>query len=192
MSDKSLIAETVDRLRGVVPFENVFISTTENYRAKISELIPDISDANFIVEPEARGTPAAFALFAAHIRELDPDAVIFSLASDHAITEIDKFQQTMRDAFEFIDVTPGSVAIVGIKPTRADTGLGYIKVRPGEPSDHGVLAVEKYIEKPTYDVAATYVESGGVLLELRLLLLPGVHSAGGVLGRGAGTRCGDG
>ncbi len=160
MSDKSLIAETVDRLRGVVPFENVFISTTENYRAKIAELIPDIAEANFIVEPEARGTPAAFALFAAHLHALDPDAVIFSLASDHAITEIDKFQQTMLDALDYIDSAPGSVAIVGIKPTRPDTGLGYIKVRPadlGQP----VLRVEKYIEKPSYDVAVTYVESGG-------------------------------
>jgi mannose-1-phosphate guanylyltransferase len=144
----------------VVPFENVFISTTENYRDKIAELIPDIAEDNFIVEPEARGTPAAFALFAAHIHALDPDAVIFSLASDHAITEIDKFQQTMVDAFDYIDSAPGSVAIVGIKPTRPDTGLGYIKVRPadlGQP----VLRVEKYIEKPSYDVAATYVESGG-------------------------------
>ncbi len=161
MSDRSLIAETVDRLRGVVPFENVFISTTQNYRDKISELIPEIDAANFIVEPEARGTPAAFALFAAHIHGLDPEAVIFSLASDHAITEIDKFQQTMVDAFDFIDSAPGSLAIVGIKPTRPDTGLGYIKVRPADLGRPGVLAVEKYIEKPTYDVAATYVESGG-------------------------------
>lgn len=160
MSDKSLIAETVDRLRGVVPFENVFVSTTANYRDKIAELIPDIADDNFIVEPEARGTPAAFALFAAHIHDLDPDAVIFSLASDHAITEIDKFQQTMVDAFCYIDSSPGSVAIVGIKPTRPDTGLGYIKVRPGD-ADQAVLSVEKYIEKPSYDVAATYVASGG-------------------------------
>lgn len=161
MSDRSLIAETVDRLRGVVPFENVFISTTENYRDKISELIPEIAPANFIVEPEARGTPAAFALFAAHIHNLDPEALIFSLASDHAITEIDKFQQTMVDTFDYIDSAPGSVAIVGIKPTRPDTGLGYLKVRPGDLGTPGVLGVEKYIEKPTYDVAATYVESGG-------------------------------
>ncbi len=161
MSDRSLIAETVERLRGVVPFENVFISTTENYRDQISELIPEIDPANFIVEPEARGTPAAFALFAAHIQSLDPEALIFSLASDHAITEIDKFQQTMVDTFDYIDSAPGSVAIVGIKPTRADTGLGYLKVRPATSGRQVVLGVEKYIEKPTYDVAATYVESGG-------------------------------
>jgi mannose-1-phosphate guanylyltransferase len=160
MSDKSLIAETVDRLRGVVPFENVFISTTENYRDKIAELIPEIDDANFIVEPEPRGTPAAFALFSAHLHHLDPDAVIFSLASDHAITEIDKFQQTMRDTFAHIEAVPGSVAIVGIKPTRPDTGLGYIKVRPSDRDRPTALSVEKYIEKPSYDVAASYVDSG--------------------------------
>lgn len=167
MSDKSLIAETVARLRGVVPFENVFISTTENYRAQIAELLPEIDTANFIVEPEARGTPAAFALFAAHVHGLDPDAVIFSLASDHAITEIDKFQQTMVQAFDFIDSEPGAVAMVGITPTRPDTGLGYIKARPEQVGRPGpaesapVLRVEKYIEKPSYDVAATYVAAGG-------------------------------
>lgn len=160
MSDKSLIAETVARLRGVVPFDNVFISTTENYRDRIAELLPEIDEANFIVEPEARGTPAAFALFAAHICDLDPEAVIFSLASDHAITEIDKFQQTMVDAFDYIDSSPGSVAIVGIRPTRPDTGLGYLKVRPAEAAQ-SVYSVEKYIEKPSYDVAASYVASGG-------------------------------
>lgn len=168
MSDKSLIAETVARLRGVVPFENVFISTTENYRAQIAELLPEINQANFIVEPEARGTPAAFALFAAHVHGLDPEAVIFSLASDHAITEIDKFQQTMVHAFDYIDAEPGQVAMVGITPTRPDTGLGYIKARPAEQRGRPaatdpplVLQVEKYIEKPSYDVAATYVAAGG-------------------------------
>ncbi|MGL5825352.1 MAG: mannose-1-phosphate guanylyltransferase [Nocardioides sp.] len=161
MSDQSLIAETVDRLRGVVPFEHVFISTTENYRDKIAELLPEIDQANFIVEPEPRGTPAAFALFAAYLYARDPQAVIFSLASDHAITEIDKFQQTMRDSFTHIESFPGSVAIVGIKPTRPDTGLGYIKVRPAESDQPGAaFGVEKYIEKPSYDVAATYVDSG--------------------------------
>ncbi len=160
MSDKSLIAETVERLRGVVPFEHVFISTTDNYRARIAELLPDIDPANFIVEPEARGTPAAFALFAARVHELDPDAVIFSLASDHAITEIDKFQQTMREAFEHIESEPGSLAIVGIRPTRPDTGLGYIKVRPERRPGSRALDVEKYVEKPSYDVATSYVASG--------------------------------
>ena len=66
------------------------------------------------------------------------------------------------DAFEFIDSAPGSVAIVGIKPTRPIPAWVTSRSGPGERSDHGgVLAVEKYIEKPTYDVAATYVESGG-------------------------------
>ncbi|MGL5809434.1 MAG: mannose-1-phosphate guanylyltransferase [Nocardioides sp.] len=166
MSDKALITETVDRLRGVVPLAQVFISTTENYRDTIAELLPDIDPGNLIVEPEARGTPAAFALFAAHIHRLDPEAAIFSLASDHAITEIDRFQETVRSAYDAIEAQPGAVAIVGIKPTRPDTGLGYIKVHEPAPTDagyepgHHPLRVEKYVEKPSYDVAASYVESG--------------------------------
>jgi mannose-1-phosphate guanylyltransferase/mannose-6-phosphate isomerase len=160
MSDRTLIAETVDRLRGVVPPENVFISTTDNYRQMISDQLPDIDAANFIVEPEARGTAAAFALLANHIYRLDPEAVVFSLASDHAITDIDRFQQTMLRAYELIEREPQFVAIVGIRPTRPDTGLGYIKGRRVDATDENVFRAEKFVEKPTREVAQGYLDSG--------------------------------
>lgn len=160
MSDKTLIAETVDRLRGVVPWENVYVSTTANYSGTISELLPDIKDENIIVEPVARGTSAAFALFASTLYDKDPEAVIFSLASDHAITEVDRFQQTLRDCYAFIEANRGHVALVGIKPTRPDTGLGYIKVRGIISEKPAVYAAEKFVEKPSREVAASYVTSG--------------------------------
>jgi mannose-1-phosphate guanylyltransferase len=160
MSDKSLIAETVDRLTGVVPVDHVFVSTTLNYRDAIRRLLPQLPLENFIVEPEARGTPAAFALFSHHIYNQDPEAIIFSLASDHAITEIDKFQETMRQTFSYIEAHPGLLALVGIKPTRPDTGLGYVKVRAQVAENPQVFSVEKYVEKPTYEVALTYLEDG--------------------------------
>ena len=90
----------------------------------------------------------------------DPDAVVFSLASDHAITEVDLFQDTMRSCYDFIERHPEHVALVGIKPTRADTGLGYIKVRERFADDTEVYSVEKFVEKPTHRVAAGYLESG--------------------------------
>jgi len=160
MSDRTLIAETVDRLRGVVPLENVFISTTDNYRQMIADQLPDIDPANFIVEPEARGTAAAFALLANHLHRLDPEAVVFSLASDHAITDIDRFQQTMLRAYELIEREPLFLAIVGIRPTRPDTGLGYIRGRRVDVADQSVFRAEKFVEKPTQEVARGYVESG--------------------------------
>ena len=160
MSDKTLIQETVERLRGVVPPENVFVSTTQNYRDKIHELLPDIAIENIIVEPVARGTSAAFALLANHLHAKDPDAIVFTLASDHAIAKVDKFRKTVQDCFAFIEANPGRLAIVGIKPTRPDTGLGYIKVREQLQDAPPVFVAEKFVEKPSHDVAQAYVDSG--------------------------------
>lgn len=160
MSDKSLITETVDRLRGVVPMENVYISTTVNYCESIRDLVPDVPAENMICEPTARGTAAAFALFAHTINERDPDAVIFSLASDHAITEVDKFRSTVLACFDFVESHPRHLALVGIVPTRPDSGLGYIRARQALQEEPVVFRAEKFIEKPTADVAQKYVESG--------------------------------
>lgn len=160
MGDKSLIRETFDRVTGVVPLQNIMVSTTRNYAGRILDLLPDLPTGNMIVEPEARGTAAAFALFTHHIREVDPEAVIFSLASDHAITEIDKFQETMRRSFEFIEANRQYLAFVGIEPVRPDSGLGYIKVRERIDADTAVFAAEKFVEKPSPEVAKAYVESG--------------------------------
>ena len=160
MSDKTLIAETVDRLRGVVPVENIFISTTGNYLETMRGLLPDIAAENFITEPVARGTSAAFALIAERLHDQDPQAVVFSLASDHAITEVEKFQQTLDRSFTFIEEHPRQIAMVGIRPDRADTGLGYIKVRGVIQDDPLIYEAEKFVEKPTHEVAEKYVESG--------------------------------
>ena len=160
MSDRTLIAETVDRLRGVVPIEHVYISTTENYRVSMQELLPEIRPENFIIEPTSRGTPAAFALLAQRLHRMDPEAVVFTMASDHAITEVDRFQETMRTSFAFIEANLAWLSIVGIAPSRPDTGLGYIRAHEIVQESPAVLRVEKYAEKPTHEVAQSYLESG--------------------------------
>lgn len=161
VTDKTLIDETVERLLGFVPVENIYISTTENFGSKIKEILPMIPEDNIIIEPIARGTTAAFALFTTRIYQRDPEAVIFSLASDHAVTDIDKFQHTMLDAFNYVTDHPKTIALVGIKPTRPDTGLGYIKTRKIiQERPYLVFEVDKFIEKPSHEVAKKYVESG--------------------------------
>ncbi len=160
VSDKTLIDETVSRLLGFVPKENIYVSTTGNYGAKIKEILPMIPADNIIVEPVARGTTAAFALFAETIYRRDPAAAIFSLASDHSVTEVDKFQITLMNAFNYIADNPKDIALVGIKPTRPDTGLGYIKSAKTLQAEPVVYAVDKFVEKPSFEVAQKYVESG--------------------------------
>jgi mannose-1-phosphate guanylyltransferase len=158
--EKSLIAETVERLRGVVPVEQIFVSTTRNYADLIKAQLPAIPEDNFIVEPEARGTSAAFTLFAEELFHRDPAAVVFSLASDHKVTEVERFQDTFRECYAFVEAHPEQIALVGIKPTRPDPELGYIKARraaiaPG----HAARQVEKFIEKPRISTAEVYLTS---------------------------------
>ena len=160
ISDKTLIDETVSRLEGLLPVENIYISTTENYSENIKKLLPQIPEENIIIEPVARGTVAAFALFAHTIYMRDPKAIIFSLASDHAVTEIDQFQQALVESYLFVEARPQTIALVGIKPDKADTGLGYIKIDKVIQENPLVYSVEKFVEKPTQSVAQSYVNSG--------------------------------
>lgn len=160
VSDKTLIEETVDRIADVIDYDHIYISTTENYAEKIAQLLPNIRSENIIVEPVRRGTTAAFALFTSVIHQRDPEAVVFSLASDHAISDPAPFQQTMRHAYDYVDGHDQSIALIGVTPTHPDTGLGYIKVDTVIQEDPQVYSVEKFIEKPVLRVAQRYVESG--------------------------------
>ena len=188
MSDRTLIVETVDRLRGVVPDDHIFVSTTVNYGEAIRDLLPEIPRDNVIVEPEPAGTAAAFALFTYTLHERDPDAIVFSLASDHAITEVDRFQSTMRACYAFIEEHPAHVALVGIRPTRPDTGLGYIKVREKFAEDvDGVLRREVRRKADTHG-RSCLPRVRRLLLERRLLLLRREHVARGLRQRRPAPR----
>lgn len=159
ISDKSLIAETVDRIKTVIPVENIFIGTGLRFKEKIQQLLPNIPEVNIITEPIARGTTAAYALATQIIYNQDPEAVIFSMASDHSVKEVDLFQQTVRDAFAFIQNNPNYIGMVGIKPTEANTGLGYIKLENQIQAQPLVYSVEKFVEKPSRKVAEYYLST---------------------------------
>jgi mannose-1-phosphate guanylyltransferase len=160
VSDKVLIDETVERLKGVVPTENIYISSTIDLAPKIRAVLPDLPEGNIIVEPSARGTTVAFALLSRTIFNKDPDATIFTLASDHVVTELDPFREAIENAFQYIDKNPLSIALIGVKPNRPDNGLGYIKSDKVLQDSPRVYSVEKFVEKPSTAVAKKYVESG--------------------------------
>lgn len=160
VGEQTLIEDTVDRISQVVPHDHIFVSTTNNYAKKIRKILPNIPDANIIVEPIARGTTAAFALFSETICRRDKDAVIFSLASDHAVSGADLFRESIVSAFDFVDENPDKIALVGLEPDKPDTGLGYIKTDRKIQKLPVVFSVEKFVEKPSLKVAERYVEAG--------------------------------
>lgn len=159
ISDKPLIAETVDRIREIIPTENIFIGTGLRFKDKIQEQLPDIPAENIIAEPIARGTTAAYALATRIIQTKDPEAIIFSMASDHAVQDLEVFQQTVKDAFEFVTNNPNYISIVGIKPHEPNTSLGYIKLEAQIQDNPVVYSVEKFVEKPSRKVAEYYLST---------------------------------
>lgn len=159
ISDKPLIAETVDRIKSIIPIQNIYIGTGLRFKDKICEQLPEIPPDNIIAEPVAKGTTAAYALATRLIYNQDPEAIIFSMASDHAIQGLDLFQQTVKDAFTFVEQNPHCISIVGITPHEPNTGLGYIKLENQLQDQPLVYSVEKFIEKPSRKVAEFYLST---------------------------------
>ncbi|HUX35692.1 MAG TPA: sugar phosphate nucleotidyltransferase [Candidatus Paceibacterota bacterium] len=160
IGDKTLINETVERLLGVMDRKRIYVSTTINYGPKIKKLLPEIPEENIIIEPASRGTTAAFALVIMTIMMRDPEAVVFTIASDHSVTNVEQLHESIYKAFDHVSENPKDIALIGIKPTRPDTGLGYIKTKGILNEEKNIHIVEKFMEKPARELAESYVASG--------------------------------
>lgn len=158
-SDKTMLEETYDRVARFVPTERIFVSTTERYRDLVLAELKGFSEDNIILEPEPRGTAAAILWSALHVSERDPDAVIATLASDHAIKNPDAFGASLATAFAAAEKYPDAIVTLGINPTRPDTGLGYIKLGEEleEIEGNRVFQAEAFKEKPDRATAEHYL-----------------------------------
>lgn len=161
VSEKTMIEETYDRVKSLVPEGHIFVSTTEQYRTLVLEKIPEIKEECIIVEPEARNTAPAIALVATTLRILDPQAIIATIASDHAIDNPDEFRATISAALSTIDLHPDKLVTIGINPTKPDTGLGYIKMGQefGNVAGKRIFEVDAFKEKPDLSTAEQYLAS---------------------------------
>jgi mannose-1-phosphate guanylyltransferase len=154
---RSLLQMTVDRIEGIVPLENIILITNENYGNLIKQQLPQIKDSQILLEPARRNTAPCIAWAAHHIKALNPNAKMMVAPSDHLIINVEKFQQSVVSAFEFIE-TRDALVTMGIKPTRPETGYGYIQV--GEHVHGNFWAVKTFTEKPDEDLARVLLKSG--------------------------------
>jgi mannose-1-phosphate guanylyltransferase len=159
-TDASLLQATVHRLEPLTAPDHVFVVTGLAHAAAVSRQLAGVPEQNILVEPSPRDSCAAIALAAAVIARRDPEAIMGSFAADHLIANSDTFIQVIREAMT--GAAQGLLMTLGITPTRAETGYGYVQC--GGPLGAGaVLAVEEFKEKPSYEVAETYVKSGNYL-----------------------------
>lgn len=154
---RSLLQMTYDRIKDIVPNENIILITNENYGPLIKEQLPEIADNQILLEPVRRNTAPCIAWAAHHIKALNPNAKMLVAPSDHLILNVEKFKNCVIKAFEFIE-NRDALVTMGIKPNRPETGYGYIQV--GEQVEDDFAAVKTFTEKPDEDLARLFLRSG--------------------------------
>ena len=160
-SDRPLIVDTVERIVPLVPLDRLRVLTGAELVGPIRDAVPGLTDAHFLVEPRARGTAPVLVWAAHELARRDPDAVMVSLHADHVIRPESEFRDLVATAAAAAD-RHDRLFSLGIRPTRAETGYGYVRV--GEAlDDAGAFEVDAFVEKPDPETAAAYVAAGDYL-----------------------------
>jgi mannose-1-phosphate guanylyltransferase len=157
---RSLLQSTVDRLGPLAPPDRTFVITGGAHAVAVARQLPSVPAENVLVEPSPRDSAPAIGLAAAVLHERDPDGVMGSFASDHVVLDRPAFVAALRAAIEV--AATGRLVTIGMTPTRPEPGFGYIHRGPAL-GLAGAHAVSAFTEKPPYDVARAYVESGEYL-----------------------------
>ncbi|URZ08125.1 mannose-1-phosphate guanylyltransferase [Clostridium felsineum] len=165
LSDKTMIQMTVERLQGVIDIERIFVVTGERYVDILKQQLPELPERNIIVEPVGKNTAPCIALSAFIINKYYKDASLVVLPSDQLIVDDDKLLKTIKAAEKFVEENESVIVTLGMKPTRPETGYGYIKsgVVRSEIDGFEIKRVEKFVEKPNKENAERYVEDGNFL-----------------------------
>lgn len=157
LGNDTMLQMTYNRIKKLVPKERIFISTGEKYKDLIVDQLKGIDHENIIIEPESRNTSACICLSSFYIKNKYNNCNIVVLPSDHLIKFEENFVDTIIYAHEFLKKNMDSIITFGIKPTRPETGYGYIKSFEG--SDK-VSKVNSFVEKPDYNTALKYLNDG--------------------------------
>jgi mannose-1-phosphate guanylyltransferase len=163
VSERTLLEETIARLDGFVPNDRTLILTNVEQEKTVRDLLKDFPEQNIIAEPDKRDTAAAVALGAGWVAARDHSATMLAFPADHVIPDRNAFQETMKTAAAAAEET-GALVTIGIKPTWACPGFGYIE--QGEPvrlRGDGKIAVHRVIrfrEKPNVDLAESFIRKG--------------------------------
>ena len=153
---QTLLQQTYERYKQILPAENIFITTNQHYRELVLNSLPGFSESNLIVEEEHRNTAPAIAYASYVIQKINPDASIVVAPSDHLILKMDEFKQDILKSLEFASHSD-KLLTLGIKPSYPETGYGYIQV--SEEKEEDFYKVKTFIEKPLREFAEVFVQS---------------------------------
>ncbi len=204
LGEKTMMQETVARLKGVLADENIYIVTEKGQENLVAEQLPHIPKPNILVEPEGRNTAASVGLAAVHMEKKDPDGVMISLHSDNWVGDVEKFRRILRDSCVVAERTSG-LGTIGITPASPSTGFGYIHV--GKKLDANLSTTfwegQKFVEKPDRETAERYVASGeyfwnggmfiwkvSAILDAIRRFMPALYKGCRAIARAIGTEAG--
>lgn len=157
---KSLLQQTFSRLNKLIPQENIYILTNERYLDLTLAQLPEITAAQVVLEPAMRNTAPCILLSALKIKKKNPDALMLVAPSDHWIEDETAFVADVQACFDAAQ-RDDTLLTLGIAPTFANTGYGYIEAAKNVPSE--ILKVEQFREKPDYETAKQFLEAGNFL-----------------------------
>jgi mannose-1-phosphate guanylyltransferase len=157
LGSRSLLQDTVSRIQPLIPPERILISIGAEHSEITRQQLPQIPAENFIIEPIGRDTAACLGFCALHIEQRDPEAIMLALPADHYIGDPAAYLNTVRKGIDNLEGAAG--VVFGIKPSRAETGYGYILAeKPSMAAD--TWPVVRFIEKPDAPTAEQYLASG--------------------------------
>lgn len=154
---RSLLQMTFDRFSKIIPVENIYIVTNEQYATLIKEQLPELNDEQILLEPTRRNTAPCIAYAAYHIKACNPNANIVVAPSDHLILKEEIFLEDVRKGLEFVQKNNALVTL-GIRPSRPETGYGYIQ--SSDTMIDEFTKVKTFTEKPNLELAKVFQASG--------------------------------
>ena len=160
---RTLIQLTVDRFKGLCPMENFWVVTNAAYVDIVREQLPEMPVNHILAEPAARNTAPCIAWACWRIKAEDPRANVVVTPADAVVMNPEEFRRVIGNALRFTEKSDAIVTI-GIKPSRPETGYGYVETQPAASSaEREILKVASFKEKPDLETAEKYLKAGNYL-----------------------------
>ena len=161
---KTLIQLTFERFTNICPPENILVVTNEIYKDLVLEQLPELTENQVLCEPSRRNTAPCIAYANYKIKEENPNAIVVVAPSDHIILMEDEFVRNIKTAMQAAEENNWLLTL-GIKPSRPDTGYGYIQFieENAYADDIPLHKVKTFTEKPNLEIAKSFIESGDFL-----------------------------
>ena len=153
---QTLLQLTFERYSKIIPTENIFIITNTQYEELVKEQLPALKENQILLEPTRRNTAPCIAMASMRIQEINPNANMVVAPADHLILKEAEFIEAINKGLEFVSHS-SQLLTLGIKPSRPETGYGYIQV--DEKKEGDFYKVKTFIEKPQLEFAQVFVES---------------------------------